>query len=307
MVENHLTHVLKEDEQGKIVLLYHDGISILDINAGFGDHESDNTMGYAFCKDCGHMTPREQLPSHEGKHLRPLRYRQGRRNVFWSLMHKAGNRRFVQRGHEDGLCISSNPTAIRRIQSIVVGTPVYHKRHEFENRLARKLVGFELRRRKRYWKPRGNDRLSSASPSNLQCRHEVCHLTKRPRRGHSTDGIRRGGFEIFIYERVDGGAGLLKQVYDNITDHWEGTHHRGSIFEEMKKILAGEKCLETTNEFSDNKIQNRGEAVRFNLPRILARFRLCSTCRGNFTGNQAINSLNQFLGTINVIQPSQHR
>ena len=58
-----------------------------------------------------------------------------------------------------------------------------------------------------------------------------------------------------IYERVDGGAGLLKQVYDNITDEWGGTHHRGSIFEEMKKILAGEKCLETTNEFSDNKFR----------------------------------------------------
>ena len=83
-----LTHVLKQDKEGKIELLYHDGISILDINAGFGDHESDNTMGYAFCKDCGHMTPREQT-FNEGKHLRP--YAIVREDgMFSEPMHKAG-------------------------------------------------------------------------------------------------------------------------------------------------------------------------------------------------------------------------
>ena len=89
--------------------------------------------------------------------------------------------------------------------------------------------------------------------SNLQCRHRVA-ISPNDSAGTFDDGIRRGGFEIFIYERVDGGAGLLKQVYDNITGQWE-EHIIAVQFLKMKKILAGEKCLETTNEFGDNKFR----------------------------------------------------
>ena len=45
------------------------------------------------------------------------------------------------------------------------------------------------------------------------------------------------GFEIFIYERVDGGAGLLKEVYNRIDNDWNGPGERGVILEKLTEIL----------------------------------------------------------------------
>ena len=250
-----LTHVLKEDKEGKIELLYHDGISILDINAGFGDHESDNTMGYAFCKDCGHMTPREQLPSNEGKHLRP--YAIVREDGMFSGAYAQG-----------GEIEDSFKEAMRT----GCASPATQRQYEGYNRLLLgRLFTTNVMSLKIDWHENwldlnsdegreiGNRGAMTVCQALLQA---ICNAdTKFAISPNDLGGdIRQmeseeGGFEIFIYERVDGGAGLLKQVYDNITDQWGGTHHRGSIFEEMKKILAGEKCLETTNEFSDNKFR----------------------------------------------------
>ena len=202
----------------------------------------------------------------------------------------------------------ASPATQRQYQGynrIVVGTPVYHERHEFENRLARKLVGFELRRRKRNWN-RGAMTVCQALLQAICNADTKFAISPNDLGGDIRQMESEKGDLRFSFMSVDGGAGLLKQVYDNITDQWGGTHHRGSIFEEMKKILSGEKCLETTNEFSDNKFRTVARPCDS----------ICQGCLQDFTtqhmqGELHRESGHQFfelaLGTINVIQSSQHR
>ncbi len=250
-----LSHILNEDESGKIELLYHDGISILDINAGFGDHESDNTMGYAFCKDCGHMTPKEQLPSHEGKHLRP--YAIVREDGMFSGAYAQGGE--IEDSFKEAMRTGcSSPTTQRQYEGynrLLLG------RLFTTNVLSMKIDWREtwLDLNSNEGREIGNRSAMTVCQALLQA---ICDADSKFAISPNDLGgdIRQmeseeGGFEIFIYERVDGGAGLLKQVYESITEQWRGPDDRGSIFEELRKILGGEKCLETTNDFPDEKFR----------------------------------------------------
>lgn len=223
---------------------YHQKIKILDVNAGFGDVTDPANMGYAFCKDCGHMSPFKSIKTN---HLRP--YAITNDDGMFSGAYNYESTKEIFQDQSESKCSSTN-NQIGESKRLLLGrlftTNVMSMKIKWQdNWVALDEEGRKLGRR---------------------CATTLCHallqaittadtkfvISPNDLGGdiRQTEGF--DGFEVFIYERVDGGAGLLKDVFELIRQEFRSRDERGTILDKLYSILSGKQCVRS-EKFRDEK------------------------------------------------------
>jgi hypothetical protein len=265
--------------EGRVDLFYHQKIQILDVNAGMNQiEEEEGLMGFAFCKDCGHMSPNRI----KSEHLRPyaITYEDGRfAGVFQhENLKEEFNTKRVRK------CSSTNKE-INGIDRLLLGrlftTNVLSLKIKWDENWVdlQESSGRNIGRR-------GAMTLCQALLQSICDADTGLAISPNDLGGDIRQTEDQEGFEIFIYEKIDGGAGLLVDIFDQIEKEWGGIGSRGTILNKIKEILSGEKCVRNSNAFTDNisrKISHPCEHI-------------CSGCLQDFSTQHIAGELNRESG-----------
>jgi len=268
---------------GRVEILYHKKIQILDINAGFGSISEPDSMGFAFCRDCGHMTPFKSIP---GEHLRP--YGIARDDGMYAGAFKYDSLKESFTTAMNSKCNSDNKL-INGYSRLLLG-----------RLFTTNVLSMKIKWDSEKWVTLNPEMGETGRELGERSAKTVCHALLQAISNAETNyaissndlggDIRQTedeGFEIFIYERVDGGAGLLKDVYTDIKNEWKGLDNRGTILTKMTKILSGEQCLTTESSFSDG------------ISRVVSRpcDSICHGCLQDYTTQHITADLDRELGS----------
>jgi hypothetical protein len=265
--------------EGRVELLYHKKIQILDINAGSGSIEEPESMGFAFCKDCGHMTHTKSI---KPDHLRPYAIVRDDGMFAGAFAHEDLTEQFTSQ--MDGMC-SSTSRSISDHSRLLLGrlftTNVLSLRIKWDSDRWISLSDDKGRKI-------GQRSAMTVCQAFLQaiCDAETNYAISSNDLGGDIRQTEDHGFEIFIYERVDGGAGLLKDVYSHISDQWGGIGKRGTILEKLTSILDGTQCLRS-EMFPDNVIRTVSKPCDS----------ICHGCLQDFSTQHISAELNRELGS----------
>jgi len=234
------TQMLVED---RAEISYHQKIQILDINAGMGEYEKEEgKMGFAFCKDCGHLNPNKIKTDH----LRPYAITEKDGMFSGVFQHETLKEKFNTNRVKP--CSSSNKT-INGFDRLLLGrlftTNVLSLKIKWDDNWVdlQDKGGREIGRR-------GAMSLCQAFLQAICDADTGFAISPTDIGGDIRQTEDQDGFEIFVYERVDGGAGLLTDVFESIKSEWRGIDERGSIFTKVHDILSGKNCIRT-EKFSD--------------------------------------------------------
>jgi hypothetical protein len=264
---------------GRVELFYHQKIQILDVNAGMNQiEEEEGLMGFAFCKDCGHMSPNRI----KSDHLRPyaITYEDGRfAGVF---QHDTLKEQFnTKRARK---CSSANKE-INGIDRLLLGRLFTTNVLSLKIKWDEKWVDLQ-EKDGRIIGRRGAMTLCQALLQSICDADTGLAISPNDLGGDIRQTEDQEGFEIFIYEKVDGGAGLLVDIFEQIERDWNGVNDRGTIFNKVKQILSGQTCIRKSNAFKDNisrKISHPCEHI-------------CSGCLQDFSTQHIAGELNRESG-----------
>jgi hypothetical protein len=269
-----------KEDRWTLQLTYQENVDIVNINAGYGNMDEDQEMGFAFCKKCGHMTPGKRLPT--SRHLRP--YAITRKDGMYSGAYSNDDLKSDFESAMNGKCEHSTDETVIHGKSRLL--------------LARKfttnIMSLKIRWDDLHWVNLKEEQETGERAAQTLCQgllQAICNAETEFAISPNDIGgdIRQmekpdQGFEIFIYERVDGGAGLLKEVYNRIDKDWNGPEDRGVIFEQLTRILAGELCTIT--------IPDGGRRHTVAQP----CDQICNGCLQDFTTQHMSGELNRELG-----------
>jgi len=93
------------------------------------------------------------------------------------------------------------------------------------------------------------------------------------------------GFHIFLYERSDGGTGLLRALYQLLHDKFESIENPGSVISDLMSVLSGQRCITDFVPYRDGKIEVRTPCNS-----------ICNGCLQDFTTQHMAGQLNRELG-----------
>ena len=265
--------------EGRVELLYHKKIQILDINAGYGSIEEPDSMGFAFCKDCGHMTPSGTIKTN---HLRPYAIVRDDGRFAGAFSDEELKNQFNTA--MEGKCSSTNRligTHSRLLLGRLFTTNVLSLRIKWDSE---KWISLKDDKGRKL----GQRSAMTVCQALLQaiCDADTNYAISSNDLGGDIRQTKDDGFEIFIYERVDGGAGLLKDVYTHIKDEWSGVSERGTILEKLTNILDGTQCLRI-EKFPDDIIRTISKPCDS----------ICHGCLQDFSTQHMAAELNRELGS----------
>jgi len=265
--------------EGHVELLYHKKIQILDINAGNGSIEEPDSMGFAFCKDCGHMTPYGSIKSN---HLRPYAIVRDDGMFAGAYSHDELKEQFETA--MEAKCSSTNHSIgdhSRLLLGRLFTTNVLSLRIKWDS-----IKWISLKDDK--GRKLGQRSAMTVCQALLQaiCDADTNYAISSNDLGGDIRQTENDGFEIFIYERVDGGAGLLKDVYAHIKEEWNGIDDRGTILKKLTDILDGTQCLRIET-FPDEVIRTVSKPCDS----------ICHGCLQDFSTQHMAAELNRELGS----------
>ncbi|MED5350127.1 MAG: DUF1998 domain-containing protein [Candidatus Thermoplasmatota archaeon] len=269
-----------KDDKWTLQLTYQENVDIVNINAGYGNMEEDQEMGFAFCKKCGHMTPGKRLPPN--RHLRP--YAISRKDGMYSGAYSNDDLKSDFESAMNGKCEhSADETMINGKSRLLLA-----------RKFTTNIMSLKIRWDNQRWVNLKDEQETGERAAQTLCQgllQAICNADTEFAISPNDIGgdIRQmeqpdQGFEIFIFERVDGGAGLLKEVYNRINIDWNGPEDRGVIFEKLTDILAGKLCIDTiTDEGNRHTIAQPCDQI-------------CNGCLQDFTTQHMSGELNRELG-----------
>ena len=269
-----------KDDKWTLQLTYQENVDIVNINAGYGNMDEDQEMGFAFCKKCGHMTPGKRLPP--SKHLRP--YAISRKDGMYSGAYSNDDLKLDFESAMNGKCEhSAEETMINGKSRLLLA-----------RKFTTNIMSLKIRWDNQHWVNLKEEQETGERAAQTLCQgllQAICNADTEFAISPNDIGgdIRQmeqpdQGFEIFIFERVDGGAGLLKEVYNRIDIDWKGPDDRGIIFEKLTDILAGKLCIDTITD--QGKTHNIAQPCD----------RICNGCLQDFTTQHMSGELNRELG-----------
>ncbi|MDA8839470.1 DUF1998 domain-containing protein [Candidatus Poseidonia alphae] len=269
-----------KEDQWTLQLTYQENVDIVNINAGYGNMDEDQEMGFAFCKKCGHMTPGKRLPS--SRHLRP--YAITRKDGMYSGAYSNDDLKSDFESAMNGKCEhSADETMIHGKSRLLLA-----------RKFTTNIMSLKIRWDNQHWVNLKEEQETGERAAQTLCQgllQAICNADTEFAISPNDIGgdIRQmeqpdQGFEIFIFERVDGGAGLLKEVYNRIDKDWNGSEDRGVIFEKLNDILAGDLCIDMiTDEGKRHTIAQPCDQI-------------CNGCLQDFTTQHMSGELNRELG-----------
>jgi len=273
-------NLASKEGEWTVQLTYQEKVDIVNINAGYGNMDEDQEMGFAFCKKCGHMTPGKRLPT--SRHLRP--YAITRTDGMYSGAYSNEELKSDFESAMNGKCQhSTDATTIHGKSRLLLA-----------RKFTTNIMSLKIRWDKQQWVDLKDEQDIEERAAQTLCQgllQAICNAETEFAISPNDIGgdIRQmekpdQGFEIFIFERIDGGAGLLKEVYNLIDRDWNGPKDRGVIFEKLTKILAGQLCIET--------IKDDGKRYTVALP----CEQICNGCLQDFTTQHMSGELKRELG-----------
>jgi len=201
-------------------------------------------MGYAFCKDCGHMSPFKSI---KNNHLRP--YAISNDDGMFSGAYNYESTKEIFQEQSQAKCNSTN-NQIGDSRRLLLGrlftTNVLSMKIKWQDSwVALDEEGRAIGRR-------SATTLCHALLQAITTADTKFVISPNDLGGdiRQTEGF--DGFEIFIYERVDGGAGLLKDAFELIKEEFTSKDNRGTILSKMDSILSGKQCVRDET-FSDGE------------------------------------------------------
>ena len=275
------------DEGARIGLL--EKMQIVDVNPGIADLSEPDRIGFDFCKDCGRLDVGRLNPTHHRPYA--ITYNDGmycgiRNNPELSTDFENDRTERCNPG-EAGRSIEGHHRLIlgRRFTSdllvldvpwpdaefIAITSDDEHDHRPLQARAAANSICQALIQ----VTTSGNCGLA-ISPSDI---NGDIRLYRDEEKGTQ-------GFHIFLYERSDGGTGLLRALYQRLEEQFEDIGNPGSVLADLISGLSGERC---STDFYETERVNRVE-VRSPCDSI------CNGCLQDFTTQHMAGQLNRELG-----------
>jgi hypothetical protein len=264
------------------------GMQIVDVNPGLADLTVPDQIGFEFCRLCGCLDVQRLKPDHNRPYAIP--FSDGLYagiKPFESLVGQFNDDRQskCKPGHE-GSSINGFKRIIlgRRFKSDLLVLDIPWPNEEFisphsvndtdPNPALARAAAMTICQALLQAATSGNCGLA-ISPSDVggDVRHYI----------DEDDNSR--GFHVFLYERADGGAGLLKALFTKMGEEFESLQEPGSVIEDLLKVLSGGRCSTQIQRSDDTDYEIRTPCSS-----------ICNGCLQDFTTQHIADQLDRELG-----------